>query len=138
MGNNHMDFDFMVKDLTRRFDACGYPPNHWEEGYTSDDVEEVMESLQLVLTRSLNIQAELVMLWECRDKSGNFPAGDSEVWILSKLSDGYVGTPITTPFISSEALEGFLKDVIDFHEGTLALKPVRFERFSTFNVIRTH
>lgn len=138
MDTNQMNFDDMVKDISRHFDDYGISQNQWEEGYTSEDVEEVLDYLQLVLIRSMNVQGELVMVWECLDKTGKFPAGDSEVWILSKLSDGYVGAPITTPFISTEALAGFLKDVIDFREGTLELKPVSFERYSTFNMIRKH
>ncbi|RRJ54908.1 hypothetical protein EHV15_35645 [Paenibacillus oralis] len=133
-----MNFVDMVKDLSRRFEACGISATQWDEGYTSDDVEEVLEYLQMVLTRSMNIQVELVMVWEYLDKCGKFPAGASEVWILSKLSDGYVGSSITTPFISSEALESFLRDVIQFRDGTLALQPVSLERFSTFNMILKH
>jgi hypothetical protein len=132
-----LKFDELVKDLTRRFDACGISLTEWEEGYTSNDVEEVLDYLQRCL-QTMQINGELVMVWERLDKSGGFPAGDSEVWILSNLADGYVGAPVTTPFISEDALEGFLKDVIHFREGNLELRPVSFKRFSRFNMIMNH
>lgn len=131
-------FNEIMQDLSRRIDANGLSPTQWEEGYTSEDVEESLEYLQMVINSSLNVDAELVMVWDSLDIGGVFPTGDSEIWILSKLSDGYVGAPITTPFIASDALEGFLNDVLEFSEGTLQLKPVSFVRFSTFNMIRTH
>lgn len=126
-----------MTELTQRFDACGFSLTEWKDGYTPDEVEEVLEYLQLSL-RAMQIEGELVMVWDHLDITGKLPAGNSEVWILSYLSDGYVGAPISTPFIASEALQNFLQGVIDFSEGTLELRPVTFERISRFNVILNH
>lgn len=132
-----MNFNDLVRDISRRLGSYGISLNQWEDGYTCEEAEEVLESIQLCL-RAYMVEGELAMVWEGLDEYGSFPTGDSGVWILSNLSDGYVGAPITTPLIENDALEGFLKDVINFREGTLILKPVSFDRFSNFNMIRTH
>ncbi|WP_240416687.1 hypothetical protein [Paenibacillus periandrae] len=132
-----MNFNDLVRDLNRRFEACGISTCEWEDGYTSDDVEEVLMYLQLCL-RAIKIEGDVVMVWDRLDENGKYPIGDSEVWILYKRSDGYKGTPISTPFISTYGIEDILMDLIKFSEGTLELKPITFKRISQFNMILNH
>jgi len=125
--------DLLMKDLLRRIDEAGISTTEWEEGYTSDDVDVVLDFLQ----QWLPVNAEIAMVWDHVDKDGGFPTGDSEMWIFSTQPEGLCGAPITTPFITEDALNGFLFDIIAFNYGALSLKPVRFKRFSNFNLIRT-
>ncbi|RRJ54907.1 hypothetical protein EHV15_35640 [Paenibacillus oralis] len=119
-------FNSEAEEIARRCSAFGRIFTHW-----GDNVEELLDQMEIFLTRFMEVETKLVVVWE-RIEDWR-PTGDFDLWIVTKQADGYVGSPITTP-----SLDSFLQDLYKFGEGKLPLQPIEFHWISRCNMVQKY
>lgn len=119
-----MEFNNIVETIVNHHTFRGKVFTHW-----GDDVEELLNKLEVCLTDYKNTVTKVVVVWDRIEDE--IPQGKSEIWIISKQTDGIVGSRLST--LSSEA---FLKDLFLFGDGKLPLQPIEFHEISPCNMVR--
>lgn len=119
--------------LTSLFKTKGLKKHTWEDGYTSEEVNETCQLLEEFF-QDMNIPVSFIMLW---DDSFNslYPTGNSSLWIRKEHQGVLVYREINPPFLGSSNLIPFLAEIISFHNNKGHFEKITFTNYDKFNGI---